>query len=48
MTARLLPKKIFWEPFGLLKYEVRSPSGISRRHVKKIRNLINPLVTAGQ
>ena len=29
-STRLLPKKIFREPFGLLKLEIRSPRYISR------------------
>ena len=37
--SRLLPKKIFWEPFRLLKWKVRSPSHISRSPL--IINFIN-------
>ena len=32
-TSRLLPKKNFREPFGLLKFKVRSPSHIVRSPV---------------
>ena len=40
VVARLLPKKIVWEPFRLLKQKVGRPRHISRSPIKKIRNLI--------
>ena len=38
--ARLLPKKIIWEPFRPLKQKVGRPRHISRSPIKKISNLI--------